>query len=244
MKITKIKLEPEKFLGLDENERVFFIMISIFANEIAILHKLIAYSSAKDHSNPVLVRAHNTQAMFTMKLLGGLLFEGWLILRNDYFSSKLSKEYDPLLTPIGKESIQKIKEYFSRENNIGLIRNKFAFHYDSTEIKKNMPDLLKGEELELYMAEDHGNCLYFMSHAIANNALLRLIGGTDPLEAIDTIFKDVLTVARHFLDFIGDIFLVFFRKHKELEAIMEDIDIPVPPDIGAVEMPYFIKRGI
>jgi len=77
MKITKIKFEPEKFLRLEENERVFFVMISIFANEIAVLHKLIAYSSGKEQHNPVLIRAQNTQAMFIVKLLGGLLFEGW-----------------------------------------------------------------------------------------------------------------------------------------------------------------------
>jgi hypothetical protein len=239
MKITKIKLNSDKLLLLDENERVFFVIASVLANEIAILHKLIIYSST-EQKHEVLIKAHNTQLMFIIKLLAGLLFEGWLVLQKDYFGAKLSKEYDELLTDIGKESIQKIKRYFSRDNYIDLIRNKFAFHYDSVEIKNDMHKLLRGEELELYLAEDHANCLNFMAHVITNNALLRRIDEKDPWNSIDIIFKDVLSIARYFLDFIGDIFFVFFRKHKELESIMEEIDIPIPPGIDSISLPYFV----
>lgn len=242
MILTKIKIASDKLLLLEENERVFFIMVSVLANEIEIVHKLIVYSNT-EQKNDVLIRAHNTQSMFLMKLLAGFLFEGWQVLQKDYFGSRLSKEYNGLLTGIGQESLNNIKSYFSHENYIDMIRNKFAFHYDSNEIKQDMSKLALGEELEMYLAEDHGNCLYFMAHVIANNALLRRIDDKNPWNALDIIFKDVLSVANDFLDFIGDIILVFFRRHKELESIMEEVEIPEPPAIGTISLPYFIKRS-
>ena len=242
MKITRIIIAPEKLLSLEENERIFFIMASILANEIEIVHKLIVYST-KETKGDIYIKAQNTHSMFLVKILAGILYEGWNMLHKDYFKSRLSADYEPFLTDIGRDSMGKLKTYFNGDNIVNLIRNKYAFHYDSSDLKNDMFKLVKEDQLELFIAPDHGNCLYFMAHVISNNSLLRHIGAGDQWESLDKIFKEVLSVASNFLDFVGDIILVFFRKNKDLNSAIEEVEIPEPVSINDVFLPYFIKRS-
>src|SRR3989338_3240953 len=213
MELAKISFNRKTFDMIPENERIFVVQLSLFANEITMLHKLIVFSNNYKGGETGLT-AQNVQSFFLIKLLAGKLYEGWRLLKNSYFKSKLSQQYDDQLSPEDKESIGYIKSYFKKHNLISLIRNKYAFHYDARHIKAELSAIPEDEVLDLYLASDHGNSLYSMAHIISSYALLNEVDNSDNLKALDQIFKDVLGVAGKFLTFSGVVLGKIWGKHR------------------------------
>jgi hypothetical protein len=239
MELIKVSFKRQSFDIIPEAERIFFIQLSLFADEITILHKLILFSNNHKDDQPVLT-AQNIQSFFLVKLLAGKLFEGWLILQKNYFN-KLSKKYDAQLSDKCSESIVYIKSYFAKQNLISLIRNKYAFHYDYQRIKNELNSIPTDEVLDLYVSANHGNSLYSMAHIISSYALFNEVDNTDDLKALDTIFKDVLDVSNEFLTFAGEL-LVKILAAYQIPTSVDKIHLSDVPNIDSVNLPYFIKR--
>lgn len=240
MELTKKSFQRKALDIIPENERILFVQLSLFANEITMLHKLIAFSNNLKGDEAVLT-AQNVQSFFLIKLLAGKLYEGWQILQKNYFNQKLSKQYDDQVSLEGKKSIKYIKSYFKKPNAISLIRNKYAFHYDFLHIKEELNSIPEDEFLDLYLASDYGNSLYSMAHVISSYALFHEIDSTDDLKAIDKIFKDVLGVAKNFLMFSGVVLGEIWKTYK-IDGSFETVILHSVPDINSVTLPYFVVK--
>ena len=155
---------------LDEIEQVFFIQLMHFLNELIVLQKCVIVSSNKLESlKPIEKRGQISQAQFFIRTLAGKLYEGWEMIRKDFFKTQLSREYESLLSQKGKESLSELKIYFKDKNNlVHLIRDKFAFHYDKEKIKEQTDKIPQEALLEVYTSEQPANCLYSLSDTIIN----------------------------------------------------------------------------
>ena len=204
------------------------------------LHKLIVFSNNYKEGETVLA-AQNAQSFFLLKLLAGKLYEGWQMLHKAYYKSKLSKRYDPILSKNGKDSIKHLKSYFRKRNVISLIRNSYAFHYDYEHIKNELSSIPADENLELYIASDHGNSFYSMAHVISSYALLNEVDSTDDFSALDKIFKDVLGVASKFLIFAGELSRKIWETYW-ISVSVGKVHLRGVPNINSVKLPYFIIR--
>ncbi len=239
MELTRVSFKRNSFDIIPEDERLFLIQLSLLANEITILHKLILFSNNYRDAQPVQT-AQNIQSFFLMKVLAGKLFEGWLILQKNYFN-KLSKKYDPQLSKECAASMTRIKSFFGKENLISLIRNKYAFHYDFDRIKNDLNSISSDEILDLYFSSDHANSLYSMAHVISSYALFNEVDSADHLKALDNIFKDVLDMSSEFLTFAGELLTKIWQTHK-ISVSLENVRLESIPSINSVKLPYFIKR--
>ena len=81
-------------------------------------------------------RAGMTHALFVDRMLAGKLCEGWTLFRERYQGTSLSKEYDKLLDTEVRKAIKKLNKYFGKSNVLSRIRNRFAFHYDPSDLDK------------------------------------------------------------------------------------------------------------
>lgn len=241
MKIAKIVFKKESFDKIPEKDRLFIVQLSLFANEITMLYKFIVFSNNYKEGETILI-AQNVQSFFLIKLLAGKLYEGWDMLRKSYFQSKLSKQYEGMLSAKGKESIGSIKSYFGERNLINKIRNKYAFHYDKEHIMDQLNIIKKDEELDLYLAPDHGNSLYSMAHIISSYALFREVDKSDDFRALDKIFKDVLGVASNFLTFAGELIEKIWERYRIPIEPVGTIHLKGVPKINSVKLPYFVLR--
>ena len=240
MELTKISFKRKTFDIIPENERIFIVQLSLFVNEITMLHKLIVFSNNYKGSETA-VKAQNVQSFFLIKLLAGKLYEGWQILQKNYFRSKLSKQYDDQLSLEGKESIEYIKTYFNKQNLISLIRNKYSFHYDYEHIKEELSSIPEDEGLDLYLASEFGNSLYYMAHVVSSYALFNEVDSTDDRKALDKIFKDVLEMASKFLTFAEVVLGKIWEKYQ-ISVSVGKVTLRGVPDINSIGLPYFIVR--
>jgi hypothetical protein len=239
MKLFKIEIAKSKLSLVPESERVFFIQVGNFLNDLSVLQKLSYFSANKKTSDSIVRGAQNSQALFLMKVQAGKLFEGWRMLQQNFFGTALSAEYEQELQDFERESLGRIKKYFSSENLISSIRNKFAFHYSSGDIKGLINGAPDSEVFEIFMADAHGNCFYSISHILVMYAILKSTGLSNIDGAMKKVLHEMLQVTRWFVDFLGGCLLVFARRHLGFEHA--EVEIPDPPDINEIDLPYFVK---
>lgn len=248
MILKKFLIEKDTLNSIPQNERVFFVQTGNILTELMILHKILHFSSNHTPENEILSKAQSAQTLFLTKLLTGKLFECWEFLSQKYFNGapSISSAYEGLLNQEGKEALSKLKQYFrrARDNNpIHKIRNTYAFHYSqgTNEIDQQIQKLSDSEKLELYFAPGEGNCLYYMSQVLSNLALLHSVDSSDMGKAMWTWLQDIYQTAGWFISFFQEIMLIFGEKY--LGEIFEEVEVPEPPNIAEVKLPYFVKKG-
>ena len=243
MKISKINIPKSKLETIPEIEQVFFIQLTHFLNELNTLQKCVIVSNNKLTSlTSIEKRSQISQAHFFIRTLAGKLYEGWKMIRKDFLETQLSREYENLLSQKGKESLSELIGYFNDEKNkVRLIRNKFAFHYDKEKIKEEIDKIPQEELLEMYISKNRGNCLYSLSDIIVNWAILNSIDSSNSQRAMDELIGDIaIKVSRWFQEFGGDCVRIIGEK---LELDYTEVEIPDPPSIDEVKLPYFVKRA-
>ena len=243
MKLFKINIPKSKLDIIPEIEQVFFIQLMHFLNELDILQKCVIVSSNKLASlTTIEKRGQISQAHFFIRILAGKLCEGWKMIDKNFIETQLSREYENLLSQKGKESLSELIGYFNDINNkVRLIRNKFAFHYDKEKIKEELDKIPQEELLEMYISEHRVNCLYSISDTIVNWSILNSIDSSNSQRAMDELIGDIaIKVSRWFQEFGGDCVRIIGEK---LELDYTEVEIPEPPSIDEVKLPYFVKRA-
>jgi len=240
MKIYKVLVSKKELESLPEIELNFFIQACRMLNEINILHKITTFSN-KESKSDAERRAQNSQSLSLLTILAGKLYEGWVLLEKIYFGAKLSKAYHSLLPSEAVNSLNNLKFYFGKSDNlVKKVRNQIAFHYDSLEILEQFRKAPQDQVFEIYLSEYQGNCCYFMSNVLLLDAILEWTGISDPLKATDTFFKEVLSAARWFIEFLNHCLVTFAKNNIEWD--LEEIEIPDPPNIAEVAIPYFVAK--
>lgn len=214
-------------------------------NEILILHKLLHFSNNyNSYNNKVLEKAQNAQSLFIARILAEKLFEGWRLLQTNYFGNQVSMEYNDLLTEQGRDCLNQFKSYFSRDNSIEKVRNRFATHYftSSEGIAQQFEKIPENQAFELYFGPEEGNCLYHVSHIFMTLAVLEAVGASDIQNAMMSLFSDLFKTAEWFIDFSQDFIEQFVIKYfGETHDKVEIPDVHLPSFVD-IKLPYFFKR--
>lgn len=244
MKLLKVEIPKSKLSSIPENERVFFVQTGNLLNDLSMLQKLMIFSTNVKSANRAVHTAQNMQTLSLIRIQAGKLHEGWQLLEKNFFGAKLSCEYEKKLSDSEKQSLEKLKNYFSKKNLISLIRNKFASHYhtSSEEINQLIGEVPDSEIFEIFMSEFYGNCVFSMSNVLVTYLILEYTGIANTEKAIAKLLDDVTKVTRWFGHFLGRCLLVFAEKHLGFEYT--EVEVPEPPDINEVPLPYFIKGEI
>jgi hypothetical protein len=245
MELVKIGIPKSELLLIPENERIFFVQLTNLLNDLIILRKLIYFSSSTEESNDTIRKALNSQALFLLRLQAGKLSEGWQLLQNYFFKSQLSQDYENRLSPEGKNDLAGIKKYFNNRNIVSLIRNEFAFHYSpesAVKIKELINNAPDSEVFELFLAEHFGNCFCFMPYVLVTFAILQSTGSPNYWEAMDKLLSEVNQVTLWFSNFLGECIHIILKKYNNLNMTKDNIEIPDPPKLGSIILPYFTTK--
>lgn len=242
MKIYRA-IVPRKYIeSLPENELLFFIQACRILNDINILHKTTTISN-KAIESEIERKAQNSQTLFYFMLLSGKLFEGWGLLQSLFFRGKLSIVYEPILPKDAQDSLKELKKYFRNGNNIiKKVRNKIAFHYGTEELLEQIKKLPNDEHFEIYLNQYQGNCFYYIPNVLVMNAILDWSGISDSLQALDKFFDEVTSVTSWFVNFLGHCLPIF--ADNKIQWKLEEIDIPDPPAINTISLPYFVGKPL
>lgn len=243
MKLYKIPIEKSKLDSMSENERIFFIQLAHFGNEINILRRIFLWSTLAKPRHDVEEKASVAQALCMAKILTGKLNEGWELLQRGFFRSGLSKEYEPRLIDQARESLSNLKKYFSKTNVINKVRNKFSFHYSSDGIKECFKQLSHSVDFDIYLSHNHSNSFYYAPEALVNYAIMESIEPGKHEEAMELFIQETINVTGWFLSFSDGFMIEIAKRHlgirlEDLAAI--ELELPGPPKFDEISIPYFV----
>ena len=90
MKLSKVNISKSKLDTIPEIEKVFFVQLMQFINELNILQKCVIISSNElDSLNTIEKRGQISQAQFFIRTLAGKLSEGWKMINKNYIDTQL-----------------------------------------------------------------------------------------------------------------------------------------------------------
>ena len=228
--------------SLPDSEPIFFIQACRILNDLNILHKTTTMSN-KVVDSEIERKAQNSQTLSFFILLAGKLYEGWELVQASFFRSKLSKSYTTHLPSDARDSLNNLKKYFGNSNNIiKKVRNRIAFHYESTELLEQIKKLPGDENFEIYLSQYQGNSFYYITDVLLMNAILDWSELPDPLQALDKFFDEVTSVARWYINFFGHSITRFAENKINWE--LKEIDIPDPPPINSISLPFFVDKPV
>jgi hypothetical protein len=240
MILRKVLIRSEKLRSIPKRELTFFVQLGIFLNELLMLHKLLAFSKNYDPNHEITRKAQAAQSLIIARIWAEKLFEGWRLLDRKFWGSKISKKYDGLLNSQGRECLNNLKSYFSRENPIKKVRNCLGAHYfTSTDAVLNQLARMTGQDIaELYIGQEEENCLYHLSHVLITLAITDAVGESDREAAVMSFFKDLSQTAEWFIGFSQEFIIRFAMQY--LEGNAEEVEVPDPPNFRDVKLPFFI----
>lgn len=241
VKLYEFKISVEAFKKAPKQERVFFVKALELAQEINTLQKLMLLTNnAKGKKGSVQESAQTHLALYFIRILAGSLCEAFKFIRLYYCLDISDREkdtkayakkknlkcllgtYQDLMQNGGNESLEKIKEYFSKTgkaNTIKTIRNKFAYHHDFQAIYKNIDSLLNEADPLVFLSERSGNCHYQLAGNLSTIAIIHEIGlsKNEYKEGLERIIGETTSTAGHFGNFLNDYITAFCIKYLNLE---------------------------
>jgi hypothetical protein len=238
MDIYRVTISKAELGQLPEPGQMFFICAGNLLNDLNTLQKCVLYSNFTSQSE-VERRVQLGTSLFFSRLTASKCWEGWLMLQKAYFGTRLSKDYQNLISMDGQKALQQLKLYFSGENLIKEVRNRFEFHSpDQEALRTCLAEVSDDEIFEIYIAESQGNCRFQLSDVLITSAAMKLIS-VDRGEAMFRLLKEPVDVAGNFIRFLMAWIHVFLAKHLDEKEL---VTIANPPSLEEVRLPFFISK--
>jgi hypothetical protein len=111
IQVVRVPISREQFRVLPKEERALLFLIGHALNQIAVLMKLVIFSTNKDPEDPIEGRVSAAQSQIILRFLFGSLVEIWEFLRRPH-NQKIIGRYLPLLDKDGTASHDMLKKYF------------------------------------------------------------------------------------------------------------------------------------
>src|SRR5450631_4202973 len=97
--VVKIPIPKEQLAKLSPEERCVFLTLGYASNQVCVLWKMIIFSTNRTPTEVVEQRVTAAQTQILVRLCIGVLQETWQFVSKRFLSSKLGREYEPLLGP-------------------------------------------------------------------------------------------------------------------------------------------------
>lgn len=237
LSLTRVSFTKEQLSSLDQKEVLFVIQLTNSLQEIVTFQKLI-YLSMPETEDKVKIAAENSQTLFMCRLLAGLLFESWNIVISRPYKNVVD-QYERLLDQTTIKSLNLLRDYFMSEDNlIKKIRNEYAYHYKFHKIRDCYDRLAESQQLDLFLAEQIGNCRFTASDLIINTAIFNSLNVADFIMAVSDFLQEIDRVVKAFIDFSGECLKIFAERCPK--SYIEEIHLDEIPYLDELRLPYFV----
>jgi hypothetical protein len=245
--IYRVALPRERLQRLPKEERALFFLLGHASNQIALMQKLVLFSSNRTPEDAVEQRLSGAQTQMLARMAVGTLSEAWELIHKRFLGSQIGKEYRPLLDKGGQDALEQLNRHFGASNLLSKVRSNFAFHhpYDAdveAAFQEAAIDPEWNDNWTLFMANSTLNWFYFASDIVILHGIKRATGEATLVEAQTKLMAEVRLVADAMVEFIGAFLTAMWMRHfgQEFEATI-CADIADAPDLGTPWIPFFIR---
>jgi hypothetical protein len=250
IRVVRIEITKEQFRTLPKDERALLLLMGHALNQIAVLLKIVTFSSNKDPADPIEGRVSAAQSQVILRFLFGAVAETWQFLsRPD--NQKIIGSYLPALDKDGTAARDELRKHFGRSNLLHSIRNKFSYHFPHVdEIEQGfetVPD--DDEELpwEWYLSETNNNSFYFSCEMAVGFGVISLVQGESNLmAAFRKLSREVIRVANTMQYFLMPLMRAILLKHFG-PSILDDkpgTTINDAPSLYDFWIPFFAESPV
>src|SRR5438477_4731603 len=213
MKATHLKYRHSEFRKLTSDEQCMFFQCGIILNELRFYDlRLLRYirflqSHPKPHEMEIgLIFSETTLLLSEM---AAKLHETFNVIKKGYFATKLAKEYHSRLSPQARESLEALKRYHNRADNlIRKIRNGFASHYDRELIQGFVNDLPEDWIHSAFLTGCANDAFLEFGQVVSMHALYKSTGQLNAVagffsvcdEVSSTVLRDTILFLHGFLE--------------------------------------------
>jgi hypothetical protein len=198
VQVRRIQITKEQFRTLPKDERALLLLMGHALNQIAVLVKLVIFSTNKDPEDPIEGRVSAAQSQVILRFLFGAVVETWEFLRRPD-NQKIIGSYLPALDKDGAATHEELNRYFGSSNLLSNMRNKFSYHFPHTdEIEQGFEAVPDDDNLpwEWYLLETNSNSFYFSCEmAVGFGAVSQVRGEPTLMAASRKLVREVIRVA-------------------------------------------------
>jgi hypothetical protein len=182
MRVGKARLSRSAIKRMDPHERSILFAASRIQNEVRFCVRGLQGAMAFKHDNSIIMKSQLSIELFQVRLLAGMLYEGWLLLERYYFHKdrkNLRRLFQDSADGMGR-SIEKVFLSDFDVKHVRQIRNKLAFHFNQDELERQLDRA--SDELEILVGipdnREPGKeqIIYYYIEAMLGHALLSKLG--------------------------------------------------------------------
>src|SRR6266567_12933 len=217
IQVFRVPISREQFRVMPKDERALILLMGHALNQIAVLVKLVTFSTNKDPDDPIEGKVSAAQSQIILRFLFGTLVETWEFVRRAA-NQKVIGQYLPVLDKNGTKSYQKLRTYFGRSNLLYKLRNNFSYHYPSADqIEQGfeaIPQDAEGLPWEWYLSETNTNSFYFSCEmAVGFGVIMQVQDEPHAMAAFGKVLREVIQVANTMQHFLMPLMRSMLFKH-------------------------------
>jgi hypothetical protein len=247
IRVRRIEITKEQFRTLPKDERALLLLMGHAMNQIAVLTKLVIFSTNKDPADPIEGRVSAAQSQVILRILTGTVAETWEFLRKPA-NQKIIGSYLHLLDKDGTASREELNKYFGGSHLLHDLRNKFSYHFPSPdEIERGFEAVPDDDNLpwEWYISDTNTNSFYFSSEmAMGFGAISQgQVQGESLIAAARKLTGEPVRVANRMQYYLMPLMRVILLKHFG-PSILEDkpgTTITDAPPLYEFWIPFFAE---
>jgi hypothetical protein len=246
-RVYRVALPIDRLQALTTEERSLLFLLGYAANQIAMLGKLVVFSSNKTPDDAVEQKLSGAQTQMLARLAIGILTETWELVHKRFISSPVGRDYTPLLDAAGQKALAALKTHFGGSSLLNRLRNNYAFHFPrDSDVEAAFETAAKEKEWDAdwnwYFAPTTFNTFFFASDIVMLHGLLGESGETDLVKAQQKIMDELRTVSDALTDFVLAFAAAVWLKHFGTEMVTEICaDTSNAPDVFEIWLPFFVK---
>ena len=238
--VYEFTVSKQALQAVEERERRFFMLLGFVCNEVIILQKIaLSIELYNQDANDVEGKAFVTQSSFIARLIISKVFEAWQkLFQQLFFRSQFGRDYEREFSDRASEAMARLRTFFGRPGYVATLRNDYVFHYPSEKLDGALPNIPDNEDWSIYLSQNDGNSLYYLSEMIAGHAILDEIAG-DKRAAYEQLIEDRTALARDIIALSTGCMNVFIDRHFGLQ-IGDGTEIRIKvPNLHDTELPFF-----
>jgi len=243
VQLKRVTLSRQELEQLPPEERDMLVYAGNVANEMSILHKLMAVAMIPADLSDAENKARLVQLSFVAQLLAGKTYEAYRMLEREFYGKKIAQRWDPEMSPVLRGQLDRLNAHFNRKDfPVKTIRQKHAFHIDPIDVGSVLKEA--NDPFEIYFAEAAGNCLYFGPSVVANVSMFRRVSGGTMASSIDAVMNEVTEMAKLMVAVIHNIVHEIFRRNGYFDSgvDLEVVAVTRPADIDSQVWPFYVTK--
>jgi hypothetical protein len=248
LEVLRLPMTKEALGKMTPEERSLFLLLGYASNQVNALWKLVIVATNDTPEHPVEQRVNGAQTQIFVRLTIGAMREAWMLVEKGFLSSKLGKEYTPLLDAQASAGLDNLKKRFGASNPLATIRNSFAFHHPTMEQMEaafQMACKQDSEKLDWSVFFNRAllNTFFFVSDYVMVHAVTQALNETDVNEAHRKLLGELAPISADLSEFTFGFAKAVFQKYindKELVMYLVAM-IEHAPNINTLRLPFYVE---